>query len=147
MTHSRIPIKTQRRIDEIKEIDDTKLALESIVDLVNNYTKKEEKVPVRYDDKTGKPIEYEWRSSEDHGHFKPEIYLGGDNLIDPEPTEPGLAKKVVEKIEQIGPIVVNTQFGKYVFSYEERDVSSTEQGGDIYFATKNSISIRKIEEL
>lgn len=139
----RRPKKTQEKIDEIREEADPKKALEGIVDLFENFVDSEKQVPTRYDQKTGKPIQYKWIPEE---RFEPEIYLGGVNLIDPTPQEPGLAKVVIDRIKK-APIFVDTSFGAYVFSYEERDASGPEQGGGTNYATRHLISVKKVSKL
>lgn len=146
MAESRIPIKTKEKIIELKKETDIKKALEGVVDLFENYVRFEEKFPVKYDSQTGRPIEYEWKSSK-QGKFNSEIYLGGFNLTAPPSDEPGLAKIVVEHIKKKGPILADTPLGAYVFSYEERDASSGEPGGGIYSATRYLISVRKVNKI
>ncbi|GEM_PF-2324173 len=146
MVEVRIPESTARKISDIRRETNPQKALEGIVDLFENYIPQEAYVPVRFDERTGKPTEYKWKPSKDNSHFQPEINLGGENLMDPEPTEPGLESKVVELIKA-NPVVVDTKLGKYVFYYEERDASGTEQGGGIFNATQYRILVKKVKEL
>lgn len=148
----RRPERTQKKIDEIKCETNPKLALEGIVELFEDYVNHEEKVPTKYDEQTGKPVQFErklstYQGSTYSGRFKPEIYLGGVNLTDPAPEEPGLSKIILEFVKERNPVLVNTKFGKYVFIYEERDASGPEQGGGTYEATEHLISVRKVYEL
>lgn len=144
----RTPDSTQRKIAEIRSETDPQRALEGMVDLLENFPNKEANVPVRFDEKTGQPLTYSWRASATR--FKPQVYLGGKNLRTPDPNdtnEPGLAKIVSEFVKEKGPVLVNTNLGKYVFIYEERDASGSEQGGYTYEATERTISVRKVYEL
>lgn len=152
MGEYRRPEETQRKIDEIKRTRDVKSALEGIVDLFENYVNYEEKVPVRYDERTGKPIEFKWQESTYNGtsypaKFEPSIYLGGPGMIDPSDKDVGLESDVINHIKKEGPLLIDTKFGKYVFKFEKRDASGTEQGGGTYHATNYFISVHKVKEL
>jgi len=39
------------------------------------------------------------------------------------------------------------EIGEYVFIYEERDASGSEQGGGTFNATKHLISVKKVTKL
>lgn len=128
-----------------------KKALEGIVELFENYVNFEEKVPAKYDTQTGKPVEFKWIPStypdtSCPGKFFPQIYLGGVNMRDPILEDVGLPKKVVEQIKKT-PILLDTHFGTYVFCYEERDASGTEQGGGTYYAKEYLISVKKVSKI
>ena len=141
------PIKTQEKIDEIRKETNIKRALEGIVDLFENYVNFEEEIPVRYDPKTGKPVKFKLVPSADQGKFLSEIYLGGVNKTDPTPQEPGLTKSVVDRIKSTSPVSIDTRFGTYIFSYEERHDSDEMQGGGTCYSIKHSISVKKISKL
>lgn len=102
---------------------------------------------------TGLPMEFEWMPSTDQdvypSSFNPKINLGGVNVDDPSPSEPGLDPLVVDLIKEQGPILIDTQSGKYTFTYEERKETHSEPHSlnGTYSATQNLISVRKVHDL
>ncbi len=139
--NNRMPRCTLEKIKEIRKITEPKHALKSIVDLIKNYVKLEERVPIQYNPKTGKPIKFEWRPAE---YFKWEIYLclGSDECI-----TPGLSGEVIKFVKENSPLLVKTNFGKYIFRYEERSGFCDEQGGGISEYKKCLVLIEKLKEL
>ena len=138
MSEERIPKATVKRIYEIRNITDTKSALEPVVDLTENYASREKRVPVKYNKNTGEPIDYEWKSSKNWRTFKTHEGLrfypdSGIHLM----LRPELSEIVLKKIEKSGPFLVYTQHGAYFFAYEEpKDVSCP-----------SSIYIRKVNKV
>ncbi|MBI2124844.1 hypothetical protein HYT92_03565 [Candidatus Pacearchaeota archaeon] len=73
-----------------------------------------------------------------------EIYLclGSDECI-----TPGLSGEVIKFVKENSPLLVKTNFGKYIFRYEERSGFCDEQGGGISEYKKCLVLIEKLKEL
>ncbi|HLC63329.1 MAG TPA: hypothetical protein VJJ21_03340 [Candidatus Nanoarchaeia archaeon] len=155
---TRIPPSTLQRILAIKREKDPRRALEGIVDLFTNYYPEEEKIPVLYDQKSGKPTRYRFepRSYCNFGHesgswfegfhFRPRIYLGGSGYTDPEPKDPGLAENIVSMIQFEGPILIELDSGRYVFSYETI-IDTGDERPSHRSAPESLIMVMKVKEL
>jgi hypothetical protein len=141
----RIVPETQIRMNKIRRMTNTKRALEGVVNLIENHTYMECAFPTKYDEGTGKPLEFEWRPDEESGKFSYEINLGGGCLIDPVNTELGLSDGIVKRIKEHGPYLVNTQSGKYVFRYAENTTPSDKSKS--VNVTRKYIAVEKVKEV
>ena len=119
MGELRVPKSTEKKLEEIAKEANPKKALTGIVDLFNNYIPKEEEVVARYSQRTGKPVKNRWKKSRSYSSNE-EIPVSDNQTLDF--GEPEINKSVAKFIKQKGPVLINTRFGKYVFTYHEVEV-------------------------
>ena len=144
MARVRIPELTKKKIIDLRQETDSQKALEGIVDLIENYVPSEKEVPIRFDQASGKCVEYEWRTNVDFSHFQPIINLGGIGYMNPETDEPGLATEIVELVKKNTPLIVDANRGKYIIAYEEKKIIHQHASG---CSTRYLISVIKANEL
>lgn len=136
-------VRTEKKLKEVRQEIDVKKALEGLVDLFNNYTNMEEKVPVKYDKTSGKPVKFKWCKDAVSkfypvtSHHCEEIVLEANlnTRVYRLGFECLLSRPVVERLVQ-GDVLINTKFGKYIFYIGKRKDSCGKE-----------ILIRKIGEL
>lgn len=118
-----MPQSTQKRIDELSKVTNLKNALEIMVDLQNNYVLTEEKVPVKFSQQTGKPVEYEWKPDK---KFKEDFVFGGEDYAGDITVR--LTQDVQKEIMK-GPVILDANNAKYIAKFEKRDHSGTDHDG------------------
>ncbi|MDD5192614.1 MAG: hypothetical protein PHH54_03140 [Candidatus Nanoarchaeia archaeon] len=139
----RVPQKTKEKIETIRQIENPYKALVHFVQLVQgNYYKSEIGTPSKYDQKSGKPIEWKWSSHEkikqiDDNRFlysgevyfpaREHITMGGVEIEEKRIFHPKVLSFIKKNLVDKDPTYLEADGKKYIISTD-----ATHSGGGNY---------------
>lgn len=155
MGEIRTPKKTLEKIIEVSKETSPFLALAGAIEIIEDYPRYEEKVPVKFDCNTGKPLEFSWKPNKDLIPLK--IGLGYDKkhqekgryvAFDINQGSIPINQKVIDyllfdlHIEK-KPFIIHISRGDYIVGYNEESYEAHGQN-DSWTQTDREIYIKKL---